>query len=553
MGYDVSTISDVRSFFKSTMLVYFRNSPVLTHPAAVIPRKFEKRKVIYSGAFEWSRIMTCLIHRACKDVAQTDGDGTHQQASGSFDDTYMEKEKRLRLLTRSIFLKKQFPNHTQATSLPPHHSEWQNYLESDVLGTKNVITKMYDSEKSKKITVPCCCCCCHPSADPGSVVTPPVCEDRSLGLSDIIFNSFFCAPSSKTIHASIPMHASACIEKNVDDDGVGVVFKKKGLWHASNYETLLRVSQNMIREEECDNTLTPKDRFFTRKQNKTVCDVPFNALNIMIDCWQWHLFVQTPNSGDNMPNTCVVLNGSMVENELCGGDGTEMKFCNALNVCFPEIEESSLRRFHSVFGHIHCYNASELGLLYAISCKKKIFYKLFRECVPWLNMTEDGRLCSPFDENSKKRHETYLSKVWYDTLCANEHERIYLNQTCMLLVKLCCKQMIFTETSDVELLKKQLDTLKGFANDCNTLKISNKQEDMGWNYFKKTIVSTCKDRKSTLWWLVGLRQSSWYEYSKHNIDNIERMLSWLASCRVRSIPPHLLHASLLAMDGSFVA
>lgn len=539
MGYDVSTIHDVRSFFKTSMLVYFRGSPGLLNPAYVIPKKYKQRNVVYSNAFEWSRIMTCLVHRSCKDCVKND------DASAPIDDVYLAKETRLRALTRSIFLKKRsFSDH--------HQSEWRSYLESDVKLENNAIVKAYDVEKTERIDVPCCRCACDaPTVEH---------KDQSLGLSDIIFNAFFCASSSE--EATTPLNASACVPRNVvaTSETDDVIFKKKGLWHASNYEPLLRVSQNMIRGEECDASLSNKDRFFTRKQNKFVCEVPLNVFNIMLDCWQWHLFLSNGDTDAVGPtpssNAYVVVNGTMIRNEGDGG-GDGMKFCNVLNACFPDIDEACLRRFHAQFGHIHCYNASELGLLYAVAAKKKIFYRLFRTCVKWLHVTDDGCLRSPFDDDSKKRHEAYLPEEWYEKLCSTEHERIYLNQTCMLLVKLCCKALICNDESDVETQIEQLNALKRFVDDCDTLNASGKQpssEDaVIWNKFKKTIAYTCKERKSTLWWLVGLRQSSWYEYSKHNVDNIERMLSWLASCRVRTIPPHLLHASLLAMDGSFVA
>jgi hypothetical protein len=69
---------------------------------------------------------------------------------------------------------------------------------------------------------------------------------------------------------------------------------------------------------------------------------------------------------------------------------------------------------------------------------------------------------------------------------------------------------------------------------------------------KKLFERLCKQRKQSLLWLVNLPDSSWYEYSKHNLENTESMLKWLSACRTKTVPPHMIYTTLLSINASMM-
>lgn len=516
MGYDTAQMEDVRFFFKNHMLRYMDGSPRLTDPRHVLPEKFVGRTKLSLSSFEWSRLMTSAIHKVCKTTCT-------RCCTDVPTDPGATQASEVESLCRSVFFESK-------------RDVWVDFLNSAGDSESNVRVKTYEKEKINATRVPCCECCQYRYAKDSDA-----CQHyHSFGFVDSLFDSFFCVTSDEDHHCHRQHRrrdddvgegsSSSSLSSSLDQE------RCRTLWHEKNYEKLTRVAQNMIRAESCDEMLSPKDRFMNRKQHHIVCGVPFNVLNIMIDCWQWHLFVTEEN------NDYTVLNGASL--------GEDARFCNVLNQCYPNVDPTCLRAFHEQFGHAHCYNASELGLLYAISTNEDVFYRMMRDCINKVYVTNDGRVA--FDDVSGVNGTVpVLPAAWYETFCKTEHERIYLNMACVVMVKNFFKETIGFDSVDV--IESRLSALKTFVTERKTfadLSVGDSSDKIG-GLLANNIAEACARKKETLLWLVGLPHSSWYEYSKHGVDNIERMLTWLSQCRARMLPPHLVHASMLSMKAVY--
>jgi hypothetical protein len=306
----------------------------------------------------------------------------------------------------------------------------------------------------------------------------------------------------------------------------------------------------MVRVESCDTSCDTDVKYFTKKQHHVIGHVPLCVMNLMIECWQWHMGVVARDG------SYYVLNGNTCENA---------KFCDVLWSVYPQTESKRIEKFHNRFGNVHCYNASELGLLCAIVSKWKRFAKIVAQCLPFLKYCKEETAFKMMDDRDDENYRAFdavrLSDDTLNKYCRTEHERIFLTMACIELTKLSLNAVL----RDCDILPQRTDSADerlGFIEHFLTTLSSKKTKDRSQHSMedckeecrrmKKLFERLCKQRKQSLLWLVNLPDSSWYEYSKHNLENTESMLKWLSACRTKTVPPHMIYTTLLSINASMM-